>query len=177
MTVLSALMESIDRTCAELNVSMICGFPNPNFALITKTFFKWKTHFLLGIGKGPSMMDLVRHPSKYWFDYSDKWYAWRFGELREVYMSRYEMDDGRVRKQLLKARVPAAISRTSIGLSDCEFWTPSAAVKVPPKGQFFQPFSLRVFDLDLDMNALAEPSNWQIDMGDSDTFVYSTWEA
>jgi len=172
LTIISALMTEVDRICKAKGVAVICGFANPRFSLIKKTFFKWNTPFWLGFKKGAAPTDTVRGDAKFYFQYSDAWYPWRFGEDRNFYLSCFVDTEGNVRKQLLKIRDS---NYNDENLSDSECWSKSMMYARDQESQFCQPFSVKVYDRSLIDLGILQPENWFIEMGDSDTFSYISW--
>ena len=171
LTVISMLMKDVDRFAIAAGAKAICGFANPQFSLIKKTFFKWKIPFWLGFKSGLTVDDLERGDSSFFFSYSEEWFVWRFGSLHEVYFSRYVTKDGVKKKQLLKSVPVVSLSQDSI-LLESEGWSKHYRFTKEPQGQFCQPFSVKAYDQELVAAGIYEADNWFIEMGDSDTFRY-----
>lgn len=174
LTVLAALMAEVDRLCRAEGVALICGFANPRFTLVKKTMFKWQVPLWLGFKKGTTPADTLRGDARFYFQYPDAWYAWRFGAERGCYLSRFVDAGGAVRKQLLKTRggVPDLAE-----LPDSECWSRRMMYPAEQPGPFCQPFSLKVYDGSLIDLGILQPGKWFLEMGDSDTFNYAPWSA
>jgi hypothetical protein len=172
LTVLSELMKAVDHECHRLQFAALCGFPNAAFARVCSALFKWRAVAWLGVVSGISARDVDHGDAPYRFRYTDAWYQWRFGAREPSYVSRHVDASGQVRKQLLKlgpdTEAAAAIPQ------GCEAWTRSAMFDRPSAGEFRQAFAVRIYDASRapDMN---DSRAWGIDMGDSDTFVYTPW--
>ncbi len=171
LTVLSMLMEEVDRHSVAAGAKAICGFANPHFSLIKKTFFKWKVPFWLGFKSFMTEEDLSRQSAPFYFSYSDAWFDWRFGARQDFYISRYVAADCIVRKQLLKIP-PSGIYPSQTILSGCEGWSKYFCFNKQQKDQFCQPFSVKAYDQELIDYGIYEAENWFVEMGDSDTFQY-----
>jgi len=174
LTIISALMKEVDKRCRAQGVAMICGFANSKFSLIKKTFFKWKTLFWLGFKSGLTADDVRCEPAPFFFNYSPKWFAWRFGEVRNTFISRYTDARGNIKKQLLKIN-RGMEAPTPAELLDSEGWSPALVFLKEQQDQFCQPFSLKIYDTSLLDAGVLRPENWFIEMGDSDTFQYLPW--
>lgn len=176
LNVISALMREVDVRCTELGVAAICGFANPKFSMVKKTFFKWRLPVWLGFKSGLDRFDVDAGGEKFRFVYSPAWYAWRFQEDRGVYISRYTAPDGQIRKQLLKLK-PDATPPDDATLACCEGWSRRAMFSVEQKDRFCQPFAVKAFSQDVIDEGIYESQNWFLEMGDSDTFQYSPWSS
>jgi len=174
LTVISALMKKTDMICQDKAIRLICGFANADFAFIKKTFFKWKTPFWLDFKKAGSHQGLDLTQSKFSFSYSDAWFEWRFGESRECYVSKYIDSAGLEHKQLLKTRGELS-NEELIYLADSERWSQAGMHSKQVGEGFMQPFSVKIYDLELIKEGILNKENWKIDMGDSDTFTYKPW--
>lgn len=173
LSVLSLIMRMVDAKCKELGIDFICGFANPEFTYIKSKIFKWHTLCWLGFKNGFSEQDLINSRNrKHYFNYSSKWYEWRFGEERDQYLSQYVDSVGVVRKQLLKTtdRSDARV------ISDAEAWAVGNMFSSQPSVGFCQPFSLKIYNDSLLRSELLDIDTWCIEMGDSDTFRYTPWE-
>lgn len=176
LNVISALMREVDVRCAELGVAAICGFANPKFSIVKKTFFKWRLPVWLGFKSGLDRFDVDAGGEKFRFVYSPAWYAWRFQEYRGAYISRYTAPDGQIRKQLLKLQ-PDATPPDDATLACCEGWSRRVMFSVEQKDRFCQPFAVKAFSQDVIDEGIYESQNWFLEMGDSDTFQYSPWSS
>lgn len=175
LMVISMLMKDVDRYAIDAGAKAICGFANPQFSLIKKTFFKWKIPFWLGFKSGLTVDDLKRDDAPFFFSYSDKWFKWRFGSVKNIYFNRYITKERIEKRQLLKSIREASLSDEMM-LSGCEGWSKHFMFTQEQKGQFCQPFSLKVYDKELIAAGIYKPEKWFIEMGDSDTFKYSPWD-
>lgn len=175
LTVISMLMQEADRYAKEVGAACICGFANPQFSLIKKTFFNWKIPFWLAFESSVRSSDLSAGDVPFYFSYSEQWYSWRFGAYRDAYFSRYEAKDGSVKKQLLKVRPQSALPSEEI-LADCEGWMTRSNFLRKPEGLVSQPFSLKLYNQTLVQSGIFNPACWFIEMGDSDTFQYREWQ-
>ncbi|RKX27388.1 MAG: hypothetical protein DRP47_06635 [Candidatus Zixiibacteriota bacterium] len=174
LTIISALMAEVDRVCKAKGISLICGFANPQFSLIKKTFFKWNIGFWIGFKKSTTFADVVRDDETFYFHYSDAWYQWRFGEDRNSYLSLFVDIEGNERQQLLKMRNSGAnFDEDLFAATEC--WSNASMYAKDQDDQFCQPFSVKVYDRALVDLGILKPENWFIEMGDSDTFSYVPW--
>lgn len=171
LNVIAALMKEADRHAITAGASAICGFANPQFAMVKKTFFKWKTPFWMGFKSGLVSGDLLRDRAPFFFSYSVNWFDWRFGERSDAYISRYITKDGIIKKQLLKV-YPGSCLPGEATLRGCEGWSKDSIYTNESKDDFCQPFSVKAYDPALIEAGIYEAKNWFIEMGDSDTFVY-----
>lgn len=174
LTIISALMKEVDRVCSLRGAQLICGFANPKFSLIKSTIFKWKTLCWLGFQNGLFKDDIESIRSKrFYFNYSDDWLLWRFSEKKEHYMSIYFDTQKNKHIQLLKF----------IGIKpkfeneNFEVWSPRSMFSTNQPDRFCQPFSIKVFEPELIKEGILNFENWSIDMGDSDTFLYTSEES
>lgn len=174
LTVISMLMQEADRYAEQIGAACICGFANPQFSLVKKTFFNWKIPFWLGFTSPVQSSDLSAGNTPFYFSYSEQWYTWRFGSVRSAYFSRYEAADGSVNKQLLKI-LPGSELPVDNALCGCESWTTRGHFSRKPEGIVSQPFSLKLYDQSLAQAGIYDPESWFIEMGDSDTFQYREW--
>jgi hypothetical protein len=173
LTVISTLMKEVDLKCRNLGIALIGGFANSKFSMIKRTFFKWKTPCWLGFQQGVDNNDLDEARNrKFSFKYSQDWYKWRFGGLQNEYLSRYIDSQGIIKKQLLKTTPTSHVEN----IVDAEAWSPQSTHAENKDGQFFQPFSIKIFDERLIDEGILDHNNWSIEMGDSDTFQYIPWE-
>lgn len=172
LTVISALMQEVDKRCKEQGVAIICGFANPKFSLIQKTFYKWKTPFWLGFKSGLTISDIRRKTASFFFNYSSQWFKWRFGEDLDYYVSLYTDTQGNTKRQLLKIQ-RGGESLSPETLASYEGWSPALVFSKQQRDQFCQPFSLKIYDPSLLDEGILEPENWFVEMGDSDTFQYT----
>jgi GNAT superfamily N-acetyltransferase len=173
LTVISALMKEVDRRCQALGVALICGFANPKFSFVKSTIFKWQIPCWLGFQRGLSSVDIeAGRNKKFSFQYTPKWYEWRFGEKRDQYISKYVDGNGIIHRQLLKVSAETAL----IQGEEIEAWTPNSTYQTNQQDQFCQPFSIKVFDQRLISEDVLNHANWSIEMGDSDTFQYTLWK-
>ena len=175
LTVISALMQETDRYAAVSGVKAICGFANPQFSLIKKTFFKWKIPFWLGFKSPIGHEDLSTQETSFYFLYSDEWFQWRFGSMKNAYISSYAATDGSVRKQLLKV-FPGSGLPSESELSDSEGWSRQLLYSQKQPDVPCQPFSVKAYDQELVSAGIYDASKWFIEMGDSDTFSYIEWK-
>lgn len=175
LTVISALMQEADRYATASGAKAICGFANPQFSLIKKTFFKWKIPFWLGFKLPIGHEDLLAQETPFYFSYSKEWFVWRFGSNKNAYISRYAATDGMVKKQLLKVFPGSALPSES-ELSDCEGWSRQFLYSQKQPNVPCQPFSVKAYDQELVSAGIYDPSKWFIEMGDSDTFSYVEWK-
>ena len=174
LTVISMLMQEVDRYTVASGAKAICGFANSQFSLIKKTFFQWKIPFWLGFKSGLTADDLSRDNTPFFFSYSEKWIHWRFGSNKDVYFSRYVTNDGAEHIQLLKSNQNASLPQDI--LSFCEGWSNRYLFTKEQKNQFCQPFSVKAYDQELIDAGIYKGENWFIEMGDSDTFRYKPWD-
>ena len=172
LTVLSNMMKKVDDYCVKENLDLICGFANPSFALIKKIFFKWHIPFWLGFKKNIQRADVLNKDKKFYFEYSDDWFKWRFHEDRSIYISKHKDSQTRnIRKQCLKLKYEKQTNIETL-LDNCEGWSPSYLFTKQQSDQFCQPFSLKVYNPALLDKGIFQMQNWFIEMGDSDTFIY-----
>jgi len=174
LSIISPLMREVDRYVKISGAKIICGFANPEFSLIKKTFFKWKILLWLGFKASLEQDDLVHEYAKFYFSYSNNWFRWRFGEEKNAYVSRYVGGDGKSRIQCLKA-FPGKPLIPSSKLVHCEGWSPKLYFNKKPERVFAQPFSIKIYDNSLIEKGVYDPSNWFLEMGDSDTFQYNPY--
>jgi len=172
LSILSPLMSEVDSYVQCSDAKIICGFANPQFSLIKKTFFQWKILLWLGFKSSLERADLVHESAKFYFSYSKEWFHWRFGEEKNAYVSRYVRGDGESRIQFLKA-FPGKPLLSDSDLVHCEGWSPKLYFDKKPEKTFAQPFSTKVYDKSLIEKGIYDPSNWFLEMGDSDTFQYN----
>lgn len=170
LNIISALMREADRMC-ELNGSkMICGFANPQFTSVKSIIFKWHTLCWLGFQAGVSELDYsLMRSKKFYFNHSVDWLSWRFGSLKDRFVSLYIDQDENEHIQLLKWRR----DKPQIESEKFEVWSPRSTYRKSNPGQFCQPFSIKIYDPKLIQVGILDYKNWAIDMGDSDTFRYS----
>lgn len=174
LTIISELMTKVDAICKENKIALLCGFANPKFALISKTFFKWKIPVWLGVNQDIKVDDLTRNNARFYFKYSDSWNHWRFGKNKNMYISRYRDNDGKEHKQLLKVNsVP--VKEECVNLLNTECWSPNMNFEKDDKNYLRQPFSIKIYEQMLIEDGVMNPANWFIEMGDSDTFTYIPW--
>lgn len=174
LTILSALMKEVDRTCIARGAKLICGFANPKFSFIKSTIFKWTTPCWLGFHNGFSEddADLMRS-KKFYFNYSEYWLAWRFSSKRDEYLSIYFDSQNNKRIQLLKFHE----YKLHFDSENIELWSPRSIFNSSQPDRFCQPFSIKVFEPELKKEGILNCQNWSIDMGDSDTFQYTPEES
>jgi predicted N-acetyltransferase YhbS len=174
LLVISALMRQVDEIAKLKGVKIICGFANPNFSRVKSALFKWKTIAWMGFQKGVSEEYYkIRSTKKLYFQYSNDWYFWRFGSLKEAYVSFYIDQNHSVRIQLLKQR----LSVQKIQDAGIEVWSPEYTFGEIQNDFFTQPFSIKVIDPEIIEFGVLDYQNWCIDMGDSDTFQYTPVES
>jgi hypothetical protein len=174
LTVISALMKEVDNICRAEGIALICGFANSSFSLIKKTFFKWDIPIWLGFKSDLAIKDIKRDNQPFYFNYSDNWYEWRFGEIKSEYLSRYENADGIAKKQLLKMR-KNKFENGKLHLEGVEAWTPTLVFAKEQNDLFCQPLAVKIFDRRLIDEGVLVTENWFVEMGDSDTFNYTPW--
>lgn len=173
LNVISLLMQEVDRQCKLSGARMICGFPNPKFSIVKSTLFKWENVCWLGFQKGVSRLDYGLHRiMKFYFEYSEKWFVWRFGSKRTNYVSLYVDDEKNTHTQLLKY----SDNEFQIEDENLEVWSPRSTWSDKKSDRFGQPFSIKVYDKDLLKEGIMDCQNWSIHMGDSDTFQYNPVE-
>lgn len=173
LTIISALMKEVDRICLSCGAQLICGFANLKFSLIKSTIFKWKTPCWLGFQSGYSEEDVASKRSrKFYFNYSDDWLAWRFGEKKDSYISIYFDSENNRHNQLLKF----CDDKLRFESKDLELWSPRSTYSTKQPDKFCQPFSIKVYNSELINEGILSCENWNIDMGDSDTFQYTPKE-
>jgi len=172
LSIISTVMAGVDAVCKDRGVALVCGFANPNFSLIKKTFFKWHIPLWLGFKKGISAADAVRGDATFFFEYSEDWYSWRFGVARDCYLSRFVDGEGNIHKQVLKMR-GRTLEKEQLCNAEC--WSRSTMYATAQRKQFCQPYSVKIYDRSLINLGILRPENWFIEMGDSDTFKYIPW--
>lgn len=174
LTIISALMKEVDRTCIASGAKLICGFANPKFSFIKSTIFKWKAVCWLGFQNGFSKEDAeLMRSKKFYFNYSDDWFAWRFGSKRDEYVSVYFDSHKTKHVQLLKF----CGGKPNFQSENLELWSPRSIFSSSQPDRFCQPFSIKLFDPELIKDGIINCENWSIDMGDSDTFQYTSEES
>lgn len=173
LTVISALLKEVDSYCSKHGIALICGFANPRFSIVKTRIFKWNIVCWLGFQKEIEEKDLdAARRKRFRFNYSQKWFNWRFGQLQNQYLSRYSGTLETVQKQLLKTTATTSME----DIAGAEGWSPSSTYQSDKEGQFCQPFSIRIYDKQLLEEGILDHNNWAIEMGDSDTFQYTPWE-
>lgn len=174
LTIISGLMKEVDLVCILRGAQLICGFANAKFSLIKSTIFKWKTPCWLGFQNGLSEEDVELSKSKkFYFNYSDAWLSWRFGSIRDSYVSVYLDVQKNRRIQLLKF----CGDKLHLQSENIEVWSPRSIFSTNQPDIFCQPFSIKVFEPTLINEGILKCENWSIDMGDSDTFQYTSEES
>lgn len=174
LTIISALMKEVDRVCGLRGAQLICGFANPKFSLIKSTIFKWKTPCWLGFQTGFSEEDAeIMKFRKFYFNYSDDWLVWRFGSKKDKYVSIYFDSQKNKHIQLLKFCDGNLRSENQ----NLEVWSTRSMYSTNQPDRFCQPFSIKVFEPELLNEGILNCENWSIDMGDSDTFQYTSEES
>lgn len=169
LTILSALMKEVDRVAKSQGIKLICGFANQRFSQVKSTIFKWKTLCWLGFQTGVSEEDyILKQNKKYFFHYSDAWYTWRFGSKKDNYVSVYYDNEKNTHIQLLKT----SSNEHHIESQNIELWSPRTTFATNQAERFCQPFSVKVYEPSLVAEGILDLRNWNIDMGDSDTFKY-----
>lgn len=170
MEVIGRLLKCCDEWCITHKIDLICAFSNPNFSLVTTRFFGWKE-----IGNlefvDCEKIDYRSYMARLRFTYSEKWQDWRFGEKKECFISRYSKD-GKDTYQILKNFSKENLKSDDFSVEVLQCWHPTSYHKKRIKGQFTQPFCVKVYNADVS-NEVLDINNWFIEMGDSDTFVYS----
>lgn len=169
---ISRLMGTAQKVAIDRGHVALCGFANPSFTLIKEKLLKWKTLLWLEFDAdlGPSDFP-EQQQSRFFFNYSDSWFDWRFGESRPVYLSDYADSNGQKFTQLLKAKSNSDLY--GFDLSGIEAWTKKKTHSRRPTSARAQPFSIKVFDDGFLAAGALDPELWKIDMGDSDTFIYN----
>lgn len=171
LAVISRLMKSLDEFCIDNGIPFIVGFANQRFTTVKTTLFRWKTPFFASFVTTDDFdpEEFIDRPFS--FNYSDNWLKWRFGEVDQPVISKYQNKESATPVfQLLytQSRVTAA----EHGLSKFECWSPSGYQKGPDKETFSQPFSVKIYEKQWAGPDLLNPENWHIQMGDSDTFIF-----
>jgi len=172
LSIISSLMSGVDGYVHGSGAKIICGFANPQFSLIKKTFFQWKILLWLGFKASLERTDLARESAVFYFSYSNDWFQWRFGQDKDTYFSRYMGKDGASKVQYLKT-FPGKSFPSDSDLVHCEGWSPKLYFNKKPDSVFAQPFSIKVCDKSLMKKGVYDPSNWFLEMGDSDSFQFN----
>jgi hypothetical protein len=173
LAIISALMQQVDKVCMDFDIGLICGFANPNFTLIKERIFKWKTVCWLGFKKSITEHDIEEFRIKpFRFNYSSNWLQWRFGTIEPQYISLYVDVHGWHHKQLLKT---TDLTDTN-AIRESEGWSPNYSFPSSIPDFFSQPFSIKVYNKVLLKQGICDYKNWGLEMGDSDSFIYTPWK-
>lgn len=169
LAIISALMAELEKVSKLHGAEIICGFSNPKFTTVKTSIFKWRVLCWLGFQRGVSQLDYSLMRSKrFYFNHSEDWLAWRFGSLKDRYVSLYLDEYGGERLQLLKWRK----DEPQPDDEKVEVWSPRSMYGADQTNRFCQPFVVKTLKHELVEDGVLDYRNWSIDMGDSDTFQY-----
>lgn len=165
LKVINLLLKKVYEYAKKNDYDFICGFSNHNFSKVLSDIFKWDIVGYLSFDNVKhienNIYDLEKY--KYYFQYTDEWYLWKFRYLSDVYINKYIKDD-KTYNQLLKLRNPLSCNK----VKEINFWNPKKFLKVGKEG-WTQPFLIKKINVNV-KDSLLNPQNWFIEMGDSDTF-------
>jgi hypothetical protein len=163
VVVISKLLLAVDDYSKSNSVDYLIGFANKKFTIIKTTLFKWNCVLWLSFQKRTTYKINELDIKRFRIESNKDWLSWRFNNYKDFYLSKYK--NSRC-LQLLK------LSTDYYG-DEVECWHPSENLGEEDGELFSQPFSVKVFNKNLIHEGILEPSNWGIEMGDSDTFIYN----
>lgn len=165
---LSRIFELIDSYCIRNGIRFICSFPNPRFSTIISKFFHWNEFMNLYFDTAQSYDFSMMKEKEFFFQYSNDWYVWKFDEILPYYISKYD-HSSRSCFQVLKSNCNV-VDSADLGLIGFEFWNPNKYL-ADRVNKFTQPFSIKIYDRGI--NRILDIDRWFVEMGDSDTFLYT----
>jgi GNAT superfamily N-acetyltransferase len=170
--VISKLMSFTYDYCQQDNIDIVCAFANNNMTLIQSKLFKWNHIGNLIFSDNDTFDHRIIKNRPFQFNYSNDWYKWRFGIDTDVYLSEYSGLDHPI-IQLLKSNQDYFQAK-DFDLSKFQFWDPNQ-YSTGAETRLYQPFSIKILNSKVS-NSILDINHWKIDMGDSDTFVYSPYQ-
>ena len=166
--VIAGILKKIDQICIDLKKDFIWAPANLRFTPVLAAYFNWKTIGYVSF-VNVKQYEIEKYTNRYQFSYSDKWYQWKFGEKRDIYLQDYKKDNTTYHQLLKTANTNTVIARDH-GLPHLNCWVPTEYSKEKSNG-WIQPISIKIINSDIPKDVL-DINNWFLEMGDSDAFEW-----
>jgi len=166
--VISGIFKKIDQVCIDLNIDVLWGAANHEFAPVLTGLFYWVTIGYVSF-ENVKKYEIEKYADRYKFIYSNKWYQWKFSEIKDLYVQDYKKDRTTYH-QLLKTMTTKTLIAQDYGFPHFNCWAPKGYSKEKFEG-WSQPICIKILNSNVS-NDILDIKNWFIEMGDYDAFEW-----